>query len=105
MSQDPKSQKKKAAPAKPAGAVQAQRRSTTTRNIQSFPLLFSRQNYLYIGIGCGLIGLGLILMLGGGMKDPNVWDESVIYSGRRTVLAPIVILAGLAMQVYAIFRK
>ena len=99
MSQDPKSTKKKVA------ATQPQRRSTSTRNTQSFPLLFTRQNYLYIGIGCGLIGLGLILMLGGGMKDPSVWDESVIYSGRRTVLAPFVILAGLAMQVYAIFKK
>ncbi|HEY3385669.1 MAG TPA: DUF3098 domain-containing protein [Saprospiraceae bacterium] len=104
MSQDPKSFKKKTA-SKPATSSQSQRRSTSTRNVQSFPLLFSKQNYLYIGIGCGLIGLGLILMLGGGMKDPNVWDESVIYSARRTVLAPIVILAGLAMQVYAIFRK
>jgi hypothetical protein len=99
MSQDPKSNKKK------VSAPQPQRRSTSTRNVQSFPLLFNKENYKYIGIGCGLIALGLILMLGGGMKDPNVWDESVIYSARRTVLAPIVILAGLAMQVYAIFRK
>jgi len=104
MSQDPKPIKKKVVTAKPATSVQTQRRANT-RNVQSFPLIFSKQNYLYIGIGCGLIGLGLILMLGGGMKDPNVWDESVIYSARRTVLAPIVILAGLAMQVYAIFRK
>jgi hypothetical protein len=58
-----------------------------------------------MGIGCALIGLGLLLMLGGGMSDPNVWDESVIYSPRRITLAPIVILAGLGMQVYAIFKK
>lgn len=105
MSQDQKPIKKKVVAAKPSTSSQTQRRSTSTRNVQAFPLLFSKQNYLYIGIGCGLIALGLILMLGGGMKDPNVWDESVIYSARRTVLAPIVILAGLGMQVYAIFRK
>ncbi len=104
MSQDPKPLKKKVVANKPSMGQQAQRRSAN-RNVQSFPLLFTKQNYLYIGIGCGLIGLGLILMLGGGMKDPNVWDESVIYSARRTVLAPIVILAGLGMQVYAIFKK
>jgi len=61
--------------------------------------------YIYIGIGCALIAVGLLLMLGGGMKDPNVWDESVIYSFRRITLAPIFILAGLGMQVYAIFKK
>jgi hypothetical protein len=104
MSQDPKPFRKKVVAAKPATTAQTQRRANT-RNVQAFPLIFSKQNYLYIGIGCGLIALGLILMLGGGMKDPNVWDESVIYSARRTVLAPVVILAGLAMQVYAIFRK
>ena len=104
MSQEQKSNKKKVVASKPAVAPTPQRRSAT-RNVQSFPLLFSKQNYIYIGIGCALIGLGMILMLGGGMKDPNVWDESVIYSTRRTLLAPVVIIAGLAMQVYAIFRK
>ena len=82
-----------------------QQRRTSTRFVQAFPLLFTKQNYMLIGIGCGLIALGLLLMLGGNMKDPNVWDESVIYSFRRITLAPIVILAGLAFQVYAIFKK
>ena len=103
MSQDPKSQKKKPTLSKPATSQQSRR--TSTRSIQSFPLLFTRDNYLYIGIGCALIALGLMLMLGGDMKDPNVWDESVIYSARRITLAPMVILAGLAMQIYAIFKK
>ena len=105
MSQDPKPLKKKVASTKPATNVQSQRRSSNTRNVQSFPLLFTKQNYLYMGIGCALIGIGLLLMLGGGMTDPNVWDESVIYSPRRITLAPFVILAGLGMQVYAIFKK
>jgi len=52
-----------------------------------------------------VIGFGLILMLGGGMKDPNVWDESVIYSFRRITLAPIFILAGLIVVGYSIFKK
>lgn len=103
MSQDPKPIKKKVVASKPSNTP-AQRR-TNTRSVQAFPLLFSKQNYLWIGIGCALIAIGLVLMLGGDMKDPNVWDESVIYSARRTVLAPIVILAGLGMQIYAIFKK
>lgn len=102
MSKDPKSIKKKIV-TRPSTTSSPRRSNVKVQ--PSFPLLFTQQNYLYIGIGCGLIALGLILMLGGDMKDPNVWDESVIYSARRTVLAPIVILAGLAVEVYAIFKR
>ena len=103
MSKDLKP-KKKATSAKP-NPSQPQRKTGSRLPVQSFPLLFNRKNYIIIGIGCGLIALGLLLMLGGGMKDPNVWDESVIYSFRRTLLAPVVILAGLATQIYAIFYR
>ncbi len=95
MTKDPKS---------PARKPAAARRSTEKANL-SFPLLFTKQNYYFMFLGMGLIAVGLLLMLGGGMEDPNVWDESVIYSSRRTVLAPIVILAGLAVEAYAILRK
>ncbi len=103
MAKESSSQKRKIVANKTSGN-QITRRSNKGRE-EAFPLLFSNQTYLYIGIGCALIAVGLILMLGGGMKDPAVWDESVIYSPIRITLAPIVILAGLGMQIYAIFRK
>lgn len=103
MSKDPKSIKKKVITNRPS--TSAATRRTTVKAQAEFPLLFSRENYKYMIIGCGLIALGMILMLGGRMEDPNVWDESVIYSTRRLVLAPIVILAGLAMEIYAIFKR
>jgi len=103
MSQDPKSQKKKPTLNKPATSQQSRR--SGTRSVQAFPLLFSKQTYIYMGIGCALIAIGMLLMLGGDMKDPNVWDETVIYSFRRITLAPIVILSGLGVQIYAIFKK
>ncbi len=103
MSKDPKAFKKKVVTTRAVPTPVTRRVYTKTQPV--FPLLFTRENYLYIGIGCGLVALGLILMLGGDMKDPNVWDESVIYSARRTVLAPIFILAGLAVEIYAIFKK
>lgn len=77
-------------------------RATTTTPTE---LLFGKRNYMFMAIGFGLIILGMILMSGGGMDDPNTWDPDVIYSTRRTLLAPIVILAGLGMQIYAIFLK
>jgi hypothetical protein len=102
MSKDQKAIRKKTVPAKTS--VSSQRRSNI-RYQPTFPLLFTKENYKWMLIGCGLIGVGLILMLGGAMKDPNIWDESVIYSVRRTVLAPVLILAGLVAEIYAIFKK
>ena len=68
-------------------------------------LTFGRDNYLWMGVGFLLVLIGMLLMSGGAMPSPDVWDENLIYSSRRTVLAPIVILAGLAVEVYAIFKK
>ena len=45
-----------------------------------------------------------MLMLGGSMPSPDVWDDSIIYSFRRITLAPIFIVAGLLVQIYAIFK-
>lgn len=67
-------------------------------------LLFGRINYLLLLAAAGLIALGLVLMSGGGMSSPDVWDEDIIYSHRRITLAPIVILLGLGVGVYAIFK-
>lgn len=73
---------------------------------QSTPstLLFNRQHFILMGLGAVLVALGLLLMSGGGMDNPNEWDPGKIYSFRRTVLAPIVILAGLGVEIYAIFK-
>ncbi len=67
-------------------------------------LIFGRKNYILMAAGAALVALGMILMLGGWMEDPNVWDENVIFSFRRTFIAPMVILAGLIVEVFAIFK-
>ncbi len=72
---------------------------------QAEELLFKKENYVLMGAGAGLVLLGLLLMAGGSMPSPDVWDDSIIYSFRRTVLAPLVILAGLGVEIYAIFKK
>ena len=67
--------------------------------------MFNRNSYIWMGIGVALIALGMLLMTGGQMPSPDVWDESIIYSWRRTVLAPFLIIAGLLVEIYAIFKK
>jgi len=46
----------------------------------------------------------MVLMMGGGMPTPDMWDDNIIYSHRRITLAPILILIGLGVEVYAIFK-
>lgn len=67
--------------------------------------VFGRQNYILMAAGAGLILLGLIMMIGGWMPDADTWDPDIIYSFRITVLAPFLMLAGLSLEVYAIFKK
>ncbi len=67
-----------------------------------FPL--GKENYKLILIGLGIILLGFILMIGGGSKDPNVFNEE-IFSFRRITLAPILVLFGFLFQIYAIMKK
>ncbi|MBT8221322.1 MAG: DUF3098 domain-containing protein [Bacteroidia bacterium] len=80
-------------------------RTKVSKSQKQQPLLFGRTNYMYMIGGVILMALGFVAMSGGGMDDPNVWDESIIYGWRRTVLAPILLIAGLVAQIFAIFKK
>jgi len=75
--------------------------TTTT----SAPGLFTRENYKWMIIGVVVMALGFILMAGGKSTDPTVFSDDQVYSFRRITLAPIVILLGLGIEVFAIFRK
>jgi Protein of unknown function (DUF3098) len=68
-------------------------------------LVFGRENYKWMLIGIAIMAVGFICMSGGAMPSPDVWDESIIYSPMRIVVAPILILIGLGVEVYAIFVK
>lgn len=72
---------------------------------QEVELLFGQQQYLLMGGGFLLLVIGLFLMSGGAMPSPDVWDENIIYGARRTIVAPLVILAGLILEIVAIFKR
>ncbi|HWK02973.1 MAG TPA: DUF3098 domain-containing protein [Puia sp.] len=67
--------------------------------------LFGKENYRWMLIGIIVMALGLFLMAGGKSKDPNVFDPKEVYSFTRVTIAPILILGGLALEIFAIFRK
>ncbi|HLY68392.1 MAG TPA: DUF3098 domain-containing protein [Puia sp.] len=77
-----------------------------TSNKQGFDTtpLFGKDNYRWMIIGIAIVGLGLILMGGGKSKDPNVFDPNQVYSFTRITIAPILILIGLGIEIYALFK-
>ena len=81
------------------------RAKTTAASSAGEELVIGKQTYMWMGIGAVLILLGMFLMVGGAMPSPDVWDPNLIYGFRRTVLAPIVIIAGFVVEIYAIFKK
>ena len=86
-------------------AAPAAARKSAASTASAVPLIFGKRNYIFWGIGMGLVIIGFLLMLGGGMPDKDTWDPSLIYSFRRITLAPIFILAGLGVNIYAIFTR
>ena len=92
--------KKAAAPG--AATVPTKAKPTTT---QPQTPLFGKENYRWMLIGLIAVALGLILMGGGKSKDPNVFNPSEIYSLTRITIAPILILGGFVVEIFAIFRK
>ncbi len=70
---------------------------------QKSVLLFDRHKYTWLIIGLAITALGFILMIGGGSDDPAVFSEG-IFNFRRLTLAPILVLAGYAIQIYAIMK-
>jgi hypothetical protein len=65
---------------------------------------FGRDNYLWVLIGIAFILIGFLLMIGGGSNDPDVFNEA-IFSFRRITLAPILVLIGFGVEIYAIMKK
>ena len=53
--------------------------------------------------GLGLMVLGYILMSGGGVTDPQVFNYDM-FSFRRIVLAPLLLIAGIVTIVVSIIR-
>lgn len=90
-----KQPEKKQNTAKPASAVEE-------GNAKTMP--FGKMNYILVLAGVLLIALGMILMIGGGSSDPDVFNEKM-FDFQHITLAPILILLGFVVEIVAIFKK
>lgn len=74
-------------------------------NEKATPSIFNKENYKWMLLGVVVIAIGMLLMSGGKNTDPNVFDRSKVYSTTRITIAPLLILAGLVIEIFAIFRS
>lgn len=65
---------------------------------------FGKRNYQLLIAGVIVMAIGFILMSGGGSEDPNIFSDA-IFNTRRLTIAPILILTGLVIEVFAILQK
>lgn len=67
-------------------------------------LAMSPKNYRFIIIGLMVMVAGYILMIGGGSKDPGVFNYAM-FNFTRTVLSPCLFVLGVVIIILAILRK
>jgi hypothetical protein len=67
--------------------------------------LFDKGNYLWMIVGLVVMAIGFLCMAGGKSPDPMVFNPSEIYSTTRITVAPILIVLGLLIEIYAIMKN
>lgn len=68
-------------------------------------MVLGKGNYYLMLLGLAVIIIGFILMSGGKSTDPNVFNADEVYSQRRIVIAPIVVILGFVVEICAVFYK
>lgn len=77
-------------------------KNTTNNKPEMF--VFGKHNYKFLLIGLGFILVGFLLMMGGGTDSPDEFNDAM-FGFQRLTLAPILVLAGFAIEIYAIMSK
>ena len=67
--------------------------------------LFSKDNYIWMLAGLVVLAIGFFLMAGGKSTDPTIFSDDDVYSTRRITIAPLLIIAGFVIEIFAIMKK
>ena len=79
--------------------------SKKTEPAQEDPRMpLKRRNYILLAIGFAVILLGFVLMTGGGSDSPDEFNYAM-FSWRRITLAPILVVGGFVLEIYAILKR
>lgn len=67
--------------------------------------VFTKANYKLMAIGLVAVLVGFLLMVGGASDDPDVFDYDALFSFRRITLAPILVIGGYVVVIFAIMKR
>ncbi len=67
--------------------------------------LFGKQNFTLMIIGAVVMAIGFFVMAGGKSADLTKFNDAEIYSFTRITLAPMLIIAGFVIEIFAIMKK
>jgi len=65
---------------------------------------FGKDNFIWLGISIVFIIIGFVLMSGGSSPDGISFNPE-IFNKQRIVVAPIIIMTGYVLMIYAILKK
>ncbi len=77
---------------------------TTYKSEEKTVMPLGRKNHIIIGVAILLLVVGFVLLSGGGTDNPNEFNYD-IFSVRRLVVAPIVLVAGYVLVGVGIMKK
>lgn len=66
--------------------------------------VLGKMNYILLAVGFLILVIGYFLLSGGASDDPNVFNPE-IFNFRRITLAPIVLIIGFAVEIFAIMWR
>jgi uncharacterized membrane protein len=75
------------------------------KEVKKIGFAFGKENYRILIIGVVIIVIGYLLMIGGGSDNPNQFHADEIFSTRRIIVSPIVILTGFVVVLFGIMKK
>jgi uncharacterized membrane protein len=66
--------------------------------------MFNKENYKWMLIGVIVITIGMFLLGGGKSNDPTQFNPKEVYSTTRITIAPLLIMLGLVIEIFAVFK-
>jgi uncharacterized membrane protein len=66
--------------------------------------VFTKENYRLMILGLVVVFLGYLLMVGGASDDPTKFNPA-IFDAQRLTVAPILIIIGFIIEIFAIMKK
>lgn len=78
-------------------------KSTSSKTPSTF--MFNKDNYTLMILGIVVVIIGFLLMIGSNNVNPNIFPTDEIYSFRRITLAPLVVMIGFGIEIFAILKK